>query len=109
MRGIYSARWNVLLSKLPKKLNICGRVVKLRVTDMILNSSLYGEASYNPPSISLDPNIPKDMVFEVTLHEILHQIDEAHGGRFELNDDESKTKALAIALAPVIEQLRGYL
>ena len=98
----------MLLSNLPKKLNICGRSVKLVVRDLVYDSNNMGEASYSPPLITLDKGVPSAMVSEVLMHEVLHQIDEAHGGRFDLSD-ESKTKALAIALAPVIEQLRGYL
>ena len=95
------------LSKLPKKLNISGRTVKVNVRNLVYDNNNMGEASYSPPMITLDQGVPTAMVLEVLMHEVLHHIEEAHGGRFDL--DEGKTKTLAIALAPVIEQLRRYL
>lgn len=74
--------------------------------DLTVTTGNMGETSYQPPLLELDLNIPKEMLLEVILHEVLHHIDESHGGQFELNSDENKTKALAIALAPVIEQLK---
>ena len=95
------------LSKLPKKLSISGRTVKVNTRNLVYDSNNMGEASYSPPMITLDNGVPPAMILEVLMHEVLHQIDEAHGGRFDL--DEGKVKTLAIALAPVIEQLRRYL
>ena len=95
--------------KVPQSIMVCGRTVVVVVShDLAVTTGNMGEALYQPPTITVDANLPPSMVLEVFMHEVLHHIDEIQGGQFGFNGEEyseQKCKALAIAIAGVLDQL----
>lgn len=95
-----------MITVLPDVIYIAGRKVAVVMKpDLAATTGNVGEATYQPPTLTIDSNVPEEMMLEVFMHEVLHHIDEAHGNVYGFNIDENKCKALGIALAAVMEQL----